>query len=954
MKRKLFVLLTILGLFSVLLGPGMAFAQGPQPPTPEPPFPSGGKGEAGGPQQGPDGTWYMPEGARAMAPDHGVVPLASGGPDDFGYTWDDAVPYNWIDASAGTNTLLSTYEETGPISLGFTFSFYENNYTDIYIGSVGAAGFDPVGLNGLYPVPVPSPKHPNAFMAPFFSPPLRFNAGGTYTGTVYYLQGGNAPNRYFVVEWYKGYDYTNGPYTFEAILYENGNIDFSYQSMTQTNYIQCDPPTGVAIENAYGDDGLPYIQTGCQYVSSLTGKTVRFIRPTPSARAQASPKFQGTLSRLGGETAFKVFVRNTGDLGADTYDITTASTWPVSLYAADGTTALTDTDLDGTVDTGSVAQGDTVTITVKVTSPAGATVGNANSAAITVRSSRDTSKSKTVTSQTAVPAPFAQVYRDNADGAMSLYLVQPNAQTVKKATADAYYGGEVAVAEMPDSFAYFWTKYSNVGPSVYVREIEYTLLDRYGNTVLPVTKLTDNSGETMKTDDNSPAVAVAPDGRIGVLWYRYIWNSSISKFNYNIYYAILNSSGSVIYGPTNLTSNTAWGSWNALNVPSYYNSTLSATDDNRFVLAWETYTSVAPSGGCSSNCFVSDIYYTILDSNGSTVKPITKFTSSVAGGPSFGSPSLTTLRNSRALLTYLRWPNSSFTTNSVVYAALDSAGNQTKGETVAGSDGYGPVVTQLSGGQVVLAWHARVSPYTSIQFAVLDTALVLAVGPMTLANPVALPNNSGWIGNSLSAVADNGGYVVLTWGDTAIRDRPNLYYALVDSAGNVLTPPMIFRTSKASSPYIETSDAGYGNTSYSWTPPSGVDGVAAFSASLFGGTPGGNAAVSVRYANHGATTATGVVLTATLDSNLTYVSDTSGIVPTVSGNDVVWSLPDLGFLDSQDFTLYVQVPSGAAYGTRYPVTLTLTSDGPEANAGDNTNSAEVMAARQVFLPLIMR
>ncbi|MEM4217159.1 MAG: hypothetical protein QXZ09_03985 [Candidatus Methanomethylicaceae archaeon] len=48
------------------------------------------------------------------------------------------------------------------------------------------------------------------------------------------------------------------------------------------------------------------------------------------------------------------------------------------------------------------------------------------------------------------------------------------------------------------------------------------------------------------------------------------------------------------------------------------------------------------------------------------------------------------------------------------------------------------------------------------------------------------------------------------------------------------------------------------------------------------------------------------------------------------------------------------MPSGVAYGTRYQVTLRLTSDGPEANPGDNIASAEVMAARQVFLPLILK
>jgi len=266
---------------------------------------------------------------------------------------------------------------------------------------------------------------------------------------------------------------------------------------------------------------------------------------------------------------------------------------------------------------------------------------------------------------------------------------------------------------------------------------------------------------------------------------------------------------------------------------------------------------------------------------------------------------------------------------------------------------------QLSDGKILAVWEAWgcfTGEWTSrIRFALLDTSYHIIGTPKCLGDGPAPGATSGDI--AASVAAGGAGRGVITWMDRDWNSRRNLYYALVDGNGNVLTPPMIFRTAGPTSwgsPYIETSYKGYGNTSYSWTPPSGVDGVASFSASLFGGPPGGNAAVGVRYANHGATIATNVVLTATLDSNLTYVSDTSGVAPAVSGNNVVWSLPDLGFLESRDFTLYVGVPSGAAYGTRYPVTLTLTSAGPEANPPDNTASAQVMAARQVFLPLVFR
>jgi hypothetical protein len=91
-----------------------------------------------------------------------------------------------------------------------------------------------------------------------------------------------------------------------------------------------------------------------------------------------------------------------------------------------------------------------------------------------------------------------------------------------------------------------------------------------------------------------------------------------------------------------------------------------------------------------------------------------------------------------------------------------------------------------------------------------------------------------------------------------------------------------------------------------------------------------------------------------LGANLAYVSDTSGVAPTVSGQNVTWHLPDLGLLESRTFWLMVRLPASAPIGASYPVALTLTSAGPEVNSGDNTASAEVIAARQFFLPLTLK
>jgi uncharacterized repeat protein (TIGR01451 family) len=392
----------------------------------------------------------------------------------------------------------------------------------------------------------------------------------------------------------------------------------------------------------------------------------------------------------------------------------------------------------------------------------------------------------------------------------------------------------------------------------------------------------------------------------------------------------------VIYGPANLTNNATWGDGDDLNVPLFYRPRIAATDDNRFVMAWERSYTGTPSGGCSSDCWVNDIDYAIRSTDGGVIKPVTQFTDDTPGWEEgYRFPALAQLSNNRVLLVWHRDSD-----DYLYYAVLDSADNIVKAKTSTETYGWFPDATQLSDGRIVIAWGG------DVRFVVLDAAYDLVAGPVVLSNPAAATGD-----DDVSVAADSEGNAILTWTDFDASYRRNLYYALVDGNGNILTNPLIFRTSQATDPYIDTNYEGYGNTSYSWTPPSGVDGTATFGDSFFGGAPGGNAPMSVSYANHGATTATNVVLTATLDDDLTYVGDTSGIAPTVSGNQVIWNLPDLGFLDSQSFTMLVEVPSGAGYGSRYPVTLALSSDGPEASAGDNTDSTQVMAARQVFMPL---
>jgi len=788
MQRKWMFLFTALVLFSLMLSPmGTASAQDPLPPTPPAPEPR--SGPTNGPQQDENGNWYKPAGAQAMALHDAGPLLATGGPDDFGYTWDDTVAFSWIDISGGTDTGLAGDDQfTGPYDIGFPFKFYENTYTQFYASTNGLVSFGQ-GFKQCSNQPIPNPALPNNFVASFWDD---LTVGSSYNpGKVYYQPGGTAPNQYLVVEWYNvtsccsqgATDYK----TFEVVLYENGDIVFQYLSLSGN----LQSATG-GIEDSMGENGLQYLYNAPGLANN---KAVRFYRPPASAHVSLSPAYQGRFTQAGATESFQITVRNTGDLGTDTYDLTAVSTWPVTFNAANGLTPLTDTDGDGTVDTGPVAQGNTVTVTAKVATPVGPTVGNANTATITARSSLNTSKSKTATLQTAVPAPFAQIYRDNADGAMSFYMAQPNSQTVKKATPDSYYGLEMAVTASPNgNFVYVWRYGRHLDScNIYVDEIEYTLLDHYGQTVRGVSKLTDHSGATMHTYDQSPSVAVAPNGTIGVAWYRYLYNSANSQFNYNIYFATLDGAGNLLSGPTNMTNNAIWGTDSDPNIPRFWASTIASSDDNRFIISWYKY-----SGNPSS---AYNIWYATRDTAGSEVFAPTALTSD----NSSYKPILNSLTGGKAILTWYRSVTPYY--GAPYYAVLNSNGTVFKTATYLGVSGIyvTPDAVLVPGGKVAVAWGT----YTGVQFAILDTSYNRVVGPTSLNNPAALLGNG-----SVSVTADSAGHAIITWIDVDWSYRQNLYYALVDGSGNTLTAPMIFSHSQSSSPYIETSINGQGNVPY--------------------------------------------------------------------------------------------------------------------------------------------
>lgn len=897
----------------------------------------------GVPFQTEDGVWIMP--ASAAPPTTAAFSSqGTGGPDDFGYTWNDTIALSWIDATSGTDTGMSgssSNQKTGPIPLPFSFPFYENSYDELYIAASGYVGFTDDGAWPWQPS-IPSVAIPNNLIAPYASPFELSPAGPA--GRVFYKSGGTAPNRYFVAEWYQVSFIFQGSYTFEVILHENGDIVFQYQNMDYGNGRAC---ATVGIEDAQGIDGIAYLPLCGPFFLS---EAVRFYRPAPSARVSINPRNPASFTYAGETTSIELSIKNTGELGPDTYDLSWVSNWPVTLYQSDGTTSLIDTNADGIIDTGSISPGGETTIVARIQTPESSTLGSMNTVNLTARSSIDTNINRTVTLQTAIAAPFRQSFRDGIDNAMSLHLVQPEFEITQKATGDNYFGYYPGIAESPTTgnVVYTWQKGRCPTPdcNIYVYEVEYAILDKYGNILLSPRKLTDHSKATDNAYDY-PVAAVAPNGNIGVLWYRMLGNPNNSQTNYNILFAVLDARGNLISGPTNVTNNDLWGSYDSLNVPAFYSPQIAATSDNRFVLSWKKSYRTHPTGNCYTYCYFNDIYLAVRDGNGTSIKAPVQITLSTPDGSYNYNPNLAALNNNRALLT---WSH----IGEIYYAVFNSNGSTAKSETALSTDGYEhndwrPDAVQLSGGNIAVVWSTNdFLAVNYMRYAMLDSNYNRINDPTRLSNPATVSGD-----DYPSVVADSHNHAIVTWTDQDYSSRYNLFYALLHGNGGVTTSPMKIYTSEAAAPYLLTSYEGYGNTSFSWTPVEGVDGDISPGAALVGGTAGKSAGIDIHYANYGATTATGVVLTATLPLSVTYVGDSSGLTPTVEGNTVTWHLPDMSLLDQDRFTLWVNLPA-VEPGTRYTVTLSWHAGNGEENPANNTASVEIMVANQLFMPINAR
>lgn len=834
---------------------------------------------------------------------------------NFGYTMTEAGG-DWVTANQETN-LHTVGGFAGPFDIGFAFRFFGRSYTQLYVNGDGFISFEDSVANPFYRYNTYLPKYttPNNLIAPMWMR-LKFGSGSG----VRYDVGGVAPNRYFVVEWVNMLDeqrYDTSVW-FEAVLYENGNVLLRYLKLPMINYFTA------GIEDETGWDGM-------QLIVVADGGAYLFSYPETAVLPRPVPAYQSVFTQAGQSAAFSVEVINAGFGGNDTFDLTATSGWPVSFFDANGTTPLTDSDSDGIPDTGSLAPGTSRTIVARVSAPNGAMPGANTNASLVATSSLNASIQRTAQMHAIVPASFAQVFTDLDDEAMYIELIEPGQRSVITAAPDGTDGYEPAVAATPDgSLVYAWAQGG----------ICYTLLDKTGASLSPPSCLTDTSGEPDYTWEDNVAVAVAPNGKIGVFWLRQYFNYHVSPFTVvaNLYFAVLNADGSLAYGPTNLTGNTTPTPWNEGGRLYYRGLSLAAVGEDRFALAWEKET--MPSG---INKFVNDVYYAVRSASGAEITPpvlITADTQSSTDGNH--RPNLASLDGERALLS---WYAYDYNFKDIDYVVINNAGgivknttNLTPGEIPEG--GY-PDAVQLTSNRILVAW-----PFMDgVGYALLDNNYNLYGQVQTMANPYTTDYN-----DAVSVTTDGAGRGIFTWSDLGssggggIQRRPFIYYALVDPAGQVLTPPAILRDDRDS---LDSSLIGYGVAPYAG---SAAD-VYVQAPSMIGVLPGESTMIAMRVGNQGGGAASQVQLTASLGAGLTYL-DATPAPTSINGQVLTWDLPDLPGAAVQSILLQVRLPDGAALGTLYPVGLSLSCAEDESVVGNNIQTIQVMASKLIFLPLV--
>jgi len=198
----------------------------------------------------------------------GPAAAAEGGPDGFGYRFKDSLEpdgpaYDFDDISGiGNPVVLGDDQVSGPIPLGFDFSFYGRVYTSVYVSSNGFLTFlEGQGSGCCTGLEMPTAYPPNALIAGWWED-LNPLLGGSIT----YETLGTGRAQRFILQLTDIQHYGAGnPVTLQYKLFaEDGRIEVHYQAAPSDTGTH-----SAGIENQGGTVGLQYRWTKAALTTPL-------------------------------------------------------------------------------------------------------------------------------------------------------------------------------------------------------------------------------------------------------------------------------------------------------------------------------------------------------------------------------------------------------------------------------------------------------------------------------------------------------------------------------------------------------------------------------------------------------------------------------------------------------------------------------------------------------------
>jgi hypothetical protein len=190
---------------------------------------------------------------------------------------------------------------TESVFLPFTFTFFGNDYNQVYISSNGNVQFGPSVTTAYLNDAIPSPAIPNNAIYPLWD-----DYNPSQQGEIYYFEDGFAPNRRFIIEWNNVTQYTAlnaWPVTsenFQVILHEGtNNIEFRYGLISPVDTSGNNQGTG---QDASGGDRTIGVEDTTGFVAysvpsaTHTGQGLLFtyvVPPSPCGPTCGTADFDG-------------------------------------------------------------------------------------------------------------------------------------------------------------------------------------------------------------------------------------------------------------------------------------------------------------------------------------------------------------------------------------------------------------------------------------------------------------------------------------------------------------------------------------------------------------------------------------------------------------------------------------------------------------------------------------